>query len=258
VGEKRANLYTELSLDTPPTAMPTNKPLRSVVKLLRMTTLEGASQRSSSKLFAGCGAALFALVAAACLLFGCNSEPEWHAVDISGSLPPLDFVLTRADDGKTVMGDEFKGRVALLYFGYTFCPDICPLTLANVDLVLNALGDKARDVRVLFVTVDPNRDTLPVLKDYTAAFGPEVIGLCGDPDQLAALAKRYRVAYSVTPATGDRPYEVNHSSAIYVFDKTGKIRLLLASLMTENPDVDGTAADLSRLVEEGNENGSGS
>jgi len=238
--------------------MPTNKPLRSVVKLLRMTTLEGASRRSSSKLFAGCGAALFALVAAACLLFGCNSEPEWHAVDISGSLPPLDFVLTRADDGKTVMGDDFKGRVVLLYFGYTFCPDICPLTLANVDLVLNALGDKARDVRVLFVTVDPNRDTLPVLKDYTAAFGPEVIGLRGHPDQLAALAKRYRVAYSVTPATGDRPYEVNHSSAIYVFDKTGKIRLLLASLMTENPDVDGMAADLSRLIDEGNENGSGS
>jgi protein SCO1/2 len=97
-----------------------------------------------------------------------------------------------------------------------------------------------------------------VLKDYTAAFGPEVIGLRGDPDQLVALAKRYRVAYSVTPATGDRPYEVNHSSAIYVFDKTGKIRLLLASLMTENPDVDGTAADLSRLVDEGNENGPGS
>jgi len=212
------------------------------------------------KLLASIGsrAALFPLVAAACLLFGCNSEPEWHAVDISGSLPPLDFVLMRADDGKTITADDFKGKVVLLYFGYTFCPDICPLTLANVDLVLNALGDKARDVRVLFVTVDPNRDTLPVLKDYTAAFGPEVIGLRGDPDQLAALAKRYRVYYSVTPATGDRPYEVNHSSAIYVFDKAGKIRLLLASLMTENPDVDGTAADLSRLVDEGNENGSGS
>ena len=109
------------------------------------------------KLLASIGsrAALFALVAAACLLFGCNSEPEWHAVDISGSLPPLDFVLTRADDGKTITADDFKGKVVLLYFGYTFCPDICPLTLANVDLVLNALGDKARDVRVLFVTVDP-------------------------------------------------------------------------------------------------------
>jgi protein SCO1 len=201
--------------------------------------------------FLGCRAALFALAAAAVLLFGCDSEPEWHAVDISGTLPPLYFVLTRADDGKTVTADDFKGKVVLLYFGYTFCPDICPLTLANVALVLNALGDKATDVGVLFVTVDPNRDTLPVLKDFTAAFGPEVVGVRGDPDQLAALAKRYRVAYSVTPATGDRPYEVNHSSAIYVFDKTGIIRLLLASLMTENPDIDGTTADLRRLIDEG-------
>ena len=76
--------------------------------------------------------------------------------------------------------------------------------------------------------------------------------------QLAALAKRYRVAYSVTPAIGDRAYEVNHSSAIYVFDKTGKIRLLLSSIMTENPDSDGTAADLRRLVDEADDNGSGS
>jgi protein SCO1 len=93
---------------------------------------------------------------------------------------------------------------------------------------------------------------------HNPAGGWMVIGLRGGPDQLAALAKRYRVPYSVTPATGDRPYEVNHSSAIYVFDKTGQIRLLIASLMTENPDVDGTADDLSRLVDEGNENGSGS
>ena len=234
-------------------------PIRSVVKSLRMSAFEGASRRNPSNSFSlSHRSGLFALVAAICLLFGCNSEPEWHAVDISGTLPPLDFVLTRADDGKTVTADDFKGKVVLLYFGYTFCPDICPLTLANVDLVLKALGEKAPDVRLLFVTVDPNRDTLPVLKDFTVAFGPAVVGVRGDPDQLAPLAKRYRVAYSVTPATGDRAYEVNHSSAIYVFDKTGKIRLLLASLMTESPDIDGTAADLGRLVDEADENGSGS
>jgi len=153
---------------------------------------------------------------------------------------------------------DLRRKVAPLYFGYTFCPDICPLTLTNVDLVLKALGDEAQDVRVLFVTVDPNRDTPRVLKDFVAALGTKVIGLRGDPDEFAALAKRYRVAYSVKPATRDRPYEVNHSSAIYVFDKTGKIRLLLSSLMTENPDIDGTAADLERLVDEADKNGSGS
>jgi len=194
---------------------------------------------------------LLVLALSALLLFGCKSEAKWHAVDITGSLPPLDFTLTRAGDGKTVTGTDFKGKVVLLAFGYTFCPDICPLTMSNLSLVLTKLGKKASDVRALFVTVDPNRDTLAVLKDYAAAFGPDVIGLRGDADQLAAVAKRYRVAYSVTPATDDAPYTVNHSSAIYVFDETGRIRLLVSSMTTANPDIDGTAADINQLVNRG-------
>ncbi len=196
-------------------------------------------------------ATLLALALTAFLLLGCKSEAQWHAVDITGSLPPLNFTLTRAGDGNTVTETDFKRKVVLLYFGYTFCPDICPLTLSNLSLVLKELGDKAKEVRVLFVTVDPNRDTLAVLKDYAAAFGPDVIGLRGDADQLAALAKRYRFAYSVTPATDDTPYTVNHSSAIYVFDGTGAIRLLISSMMTANPDIEGTAADISQLVDQG-------
>jgi protein SCO1/2 len=194
-----------------------------------------------------CGA-LLAIALASPFLLGCGPEAQWHATDITGSLPALDFTLTRADDGKTVTANDFKGDVILLYFGYTFCPDICPLTLSNLSLALKQLGDKAKDVRVLFVTVDPDRDTLAVLKDYTAAFGPHVIGLRGDADQLAALAKRYRVAYSVTPATDDTPYTVNHSPAIYVFDETGRARLLISSMATANADIDGTAADIDQLV----------
>jgi protein SCO1 len=192
--------------------------------------------------------ALLALALAVPFLIGCRSEPQWHAADITGSFPALDFTLTRADDGKRVTASDFKGKVVLLDFGYTFCPDVCPLTLSNLSLALKELGDKAKDVRVLFVTVDPNRDTLAVLKDYAAAFGPHVIGLRGDADQLAALAKRYRVAYSVTPATDDTPYTVNHSSAIYVFDEMAQVRLLVSSMATANPDIDGTAADISQLV----------
>ncbi len=105
---------------------------------------------------------------------------------------------------------------------------------------------------MLFVTVDPNRDTIPVLNDYVSAFGPEVVGLRGTPDQLAALAKRYRVVYSVTPAKGDQPYAVTHSSAIYVFDQSGKIRLLITSMSTNAPDIDGATADLGQLVEQAN------
>ena len=138
----------------------------------------------------------------------------------------------------------------MLYFGYTFCPDVCPATLANVSRILDRLGPEARQVRVLFVTVDPNRDTLPALADYVRNFAPQIEGLRGAPDQLAALARRYRVVYSVRPESKDQPYEVTHSSAIYVFDKSGAARLLVSPLVAANADIAGVAADLSRLIEE--------
>ena len=184
---------------------------------------------------------------AACL-WGCSSETEWNSVDITGTLPPLEFTMTRASDERTVTAEDYKGKIVLLYFGYTFCPDVCPLTLANVSLALNKLGPSAENVQVLFVTVDPDRDSLSVLKEYTENFGPEVVGLRGTPDEIAALAKRYRVYYSVTPASGDKPYAVDHSSAIYVFDETGRIRLLVASMSATQPDIEGLASDLSRLL----------
>jgi protein SCO1/2 len=195
---------------------------------------------------------LFAAALAGTLLQGCSSDTAWHSVDITGTLPPLEFTMTRAIDSKTVTGDDYKGKIVLLYFGYTFCPDVCPLTLANASLVLKKLGPTAEDVRFLFVTVDPDRDSLAVLKEYTGNFAPEVVGLRGSPDEIASLAKRYRVYYAVTPASGDKPYAVDHSSAIYVFDATGKIRLLVASMSTAQPDIDGLASDLRRLLEQKN------
>jgi protein SCO1/2 len=136
----------------------------------------------------------------------------------------------------------------MLYFGYTSCPDVCPTTLSNIATVLDRLGKRAQDVSVLFVTVDPSRDTRPVLASYVKAFAPEIDGLRGTPDQLAALARRYRVAYSVTPSANDQDYEVSHSSALYVFDARGKAQLLIPSLDTTTPDIAGTAADLKRLI----------
>ncbi len=147
---------------------------------------------------------------------------------------------------------DFAGKVVLLYFGYTNCPDVCPLTLSNLSRVLAQLGDKADDVAVLFVTVDPDRDTLPVLKDYAAAFGTQFVGLHGTPDQLASLAQRYRVSYSVTPATDTEPYTVNHGSAVYVFDQTGNTRLLMTQMSTADPGIDDATADLGKLVDEAN------
>ncbi|MGH8822292.1 MAG: SCO family protein, partial [Rhodoferax sp.] len=138
----------------------------------------------------------------------------------------------------------------LLYFGYTFCPDVCPATLANLAQILGQLGPDARQVRVLFVTVDPNRDTLAVLAAYVKNFAPQIDGLRGTPDQLASLARRYRLVYSVTPETKTHPYEVTHASAIYVFDRSGAARLLVPSLASATPDIAGIVLDLKRLIAE--------
>jgi protein SCO1/2 len=182
------------------------------------------------------------------LLGACGRQATWHSTDISGSFPDLAFTMTRASDGKSVTAADYRGQVVMLYFGYTFCPDICPTTLANVADMLSGLGDTDRHVHFLFVTVDPNRDSASLLADYVKNFGPEVEGLRGTPDQLAALARRYRVVYSVTPASAGRPYEVTHSSAIYVFDASGAARLVATSLSSANPDKAGVGADLKRLV----------
>jgi protein SCO1 len=182
------------------------------------------------------------------LLTGCGDSAKWHAIDVSGSLPPLAFTMTRASDGKHVTAADYRGDIVLLYFGYTNCPDVCPETLSNLAQVLSRIGLDEQHVRVLFVTVDPNRDTPPVLAAYVKNFAPQIEGLRGTPDQLATLARRYRVLYSVSPATQNQPYEVSHSSAIYVFDQTGAARLIIGSLSSTHPDIPGTADDLKRLV----------
>jgi protein SCO1 len=195
-------------------------------------------------------AGLFVVPLGLALLSGCGNSAKWHAIDVSGSLPPLSFTMTRTGDGERVTQADYHGKIVLLYFGYTNCPDVCPATLSNVDDILARLGSDADDVRVLFVTVDPNRDTAPVLAAYVKNFGAQIIGLRGTPDALSALARRYRVVYSVTPATEDHPYEVTHSSAIYIFDGSGAARLIVPSLASTTPDVAGTSADLKRVVEE--------
>jgi len=181
-------------------------------------------------------AALFlALMLAAC------SRPGFHMTDISGAMPRLDFHMMRASDGAAVSGGSYRGRVTILYFGYTNCPDICPATLANLTGMLEKLNDK--EVRVLFVTVDPGRDTLAALNAYGHAFSSQIEGLRGTDNQLADLARRYRVAYSVDPKP---PYTVMHSNAVFFFDPTGRIRLVT----TDTGDIDAMADDVRKLADE--------
>ncbi len=158
-------------------------------------------------------------------------------------MPALQFHMTRASDGADVTAEDYRGHVTVLYFGYTHCPDICPATLANLAGMLSRLGPDAEKVRVLFVTVDPNRDTLEVLKPYAAAFAPQVDGLRGSDNALAALARRYRIAYSVKT---EPKYEVMHSSAVFFFDATGRARLVTLS----TDDTAGLAEDVKRLTGE--------
>jgi protein SCO1/2 len=183
------------------------------------------------------------------LLASCSRGGAWHATDVSGSLPALQFRMTRANDGKTVTQQDYRGKVTLLFFGYTYCPDVCPMTLSNMVHVLRGMGPAANGIRVLFVTVDPARDTVPVLRRYVTAFGPRIDALRGTPDALAALARRYRVAWSVRPGTGPDSYEVSHSSSIFAFGRDGAAHLLISTLATSQPDFAGVADDLRRLTE---------
>lgn len=181
-------------------------------------------------------------IAFALLLAACGQDkPPPGMTDIKGVMPSLQFQMHRANDDAPVSERDYRGKIALLYFGYTHCPDICPTTLSNLSISLNMIGDKAKKVRVLFVSVDPNRDTVPVLKAYVNAFSPEIDGLRGTPNQIADLARRYRVAFSVTPGTGSKAYEVTHSNAVYFFDTKGKARLV--TMDTGNPVMIAQAID---------------
>ena len=178
----------------------------------------------------------------------CDRKTKWHEQDISGALPALTFNMTDAMTDRPVTAANFRGKVVLLYFGYTQCPDFCPTTLTNLATVLRNLGKHANQVCILFVTVDPNRDSLTNLKTYVSLFAPQMVGLRGTPDELAALGRRYRVAYSVNPGENGQPYTVTHSAIVYVFDQDGNARLLVDSMATQTPDIAGTTADLRTLI----------
>ena len=179
------------------------------------------------------------------LLTGCGRTPPWHAQDIRGVMPDLAFHLND-DFGKPVTEKGYAGKITLLYFGFTHCGDVCPATLTTLSAALRHLGTDADRVRVLFVSVDPKRDTPAVLHDYTAHFSPQVVGLSGDDEQLQTLSKRYRVSYSYGKPDADGDYEVYHSSAIFAFDSSGRTWLL----MDQKEGAANIAADLRRLIAE--------
>lgn len=180
------------------------------------------------------------------LLVACGrSAPQWQLDDVEGHLPDLTFKLT-SDAGDTVTEKDFAGKVVLLYFGYTHCPDVCPLTLARVHTALQKIGTLADHVDVLFVSVDPARDTPQALHTYVGVFDSRITGLTGSPAAVELLAKRYRAVFNREAATSGGDYDVSHSSGIYVFDRSRKARLLA----TPDASIDAIVHDVRILASE--------
>ncbi len=183
------------------------------------------------------------------LLASCRHDLSQQDVNVNGMVPPLTLDMTDVNTNAPVTAANFRGKVTLMYFGYTNCPDVCPATLYNVDKILRRLGPLGANVQLLFVTVDPNRDSAAALAQYVALFGPNIIGLRGTPNQLFNLARRYRVVFSVKPSANPQQYQVFHSAAIYVFDTSGQAQFLITGLDTDAPDIPGITEDLRDTIQ---------
>jgi protein SCO1/2 len=167
------------------------------------------------------------------------------STDITGVSWGRDFQLTD-HTGKPRSLADFRGKVVMLFFGYTHCPDQCPTTMAEMAGVRGKLGENGRRVQGLFVTVDPARDTPQVLAQYVSAFDPTFLGLYGDESTTSALAREFKFYYSGQKADAHGNYSVDHGSTIYVFDPTGRLRLL----MNPGMSIDAMASDVGLLLKE--------
>ena len=156
---------------------------------------------------------------------GRDIHPATAANTATGASLGGPFTLVAAD-GRTVTDQSYRGKWLLVYFGYTYCPDVCPTTLNNIAQALVRLGADTRAVTPIFITVDPQRDTRQVIGQYVKAFDPRIVGLTGSQAQIAAVAKEYRVYYEPQPAQNGG-YLVDHSSFIYVIDPHGKFVKIL-------------------------------
>lgn len=191
---------------------------------------------------------LFALLIAGALgLAGCSAATPAEQPPLAGATIGGDFALT-ASDGRTVRWGDFADQYRIVYFGYTFCPDVCPTDMQRVAQGLKVL--KARDpakaarIQPIFITIDPARDTQKVVGEFAAAFSPDIIGLTGSPDQIAAAAKAFKVFFQKGEAAPGGGYLVDHSNIVYLFGPDGAP---LATLPVDQ-GADAVAAELDKWV----------
>jgi protein SCO1/2 len=188
---------------------------------------------------------LLALFVSLAILAAIGSANDFRTSDITGQGYGDVISGLVGPEGRAHNRDDFKGRVTVLLFGFTHCPDICPTALLNLSAILDQLGEKSSLVQVAFVTVDPERDTAEVLQDYMSSFGPNFVGLTGETDAIRRVAKAFKVFFQKVPLPGD-DYTMDHSVAIYALDKHARVRLMF----TMNRPLEDIAHDILELLRE--------
>jgi protein SCO1/2 len=187
--------------------------------------------------------AVFATLIAALVFTGCGgSGASFKNTDITGADYGKDFALTD-HTGKMRTLADFRGKVVVVFFGYIHCPDVCPTTLAELKVVKEQLGEDGRRMQVLFVTLDPERDTPQLLAAYAPAFDPSFLGLYGDAAATARVAKEFKVFYQKAPGKTPDSYTLDHTAGSYVFDPQGRLRLFI-----RQGNVPNLVADLKLLL----------
>ena len=180
----------------------------------------------------------------ALLLVACENKPVFNALDVTGIQGyGNDFRLTD-HTGKPRTLADFRGKVVVMFFGYTNCPDVCPTTLSDLRQVMQKLGTDADRLQVLFVTVDPKRDTQELLAKYVPAFNPAFLGLYGDGAATDKVAKDFKIFYQIQEGKTPESYTVAHTAASLVFDPQGRLRLFINYGM----EVDKLTADIQQLM----------
>jgi protein SCO1/2 len=179
------------------------------------------------------------------LLQSCSEPLTWHASDVTGMMPDLEFTLT-GPDGSAINAKSLQGKPVLVFFGFTSCPDVCPTTLTQLSVVMKQLGSQADDIQIALVSVDPGRDTPEVMKSYTASFGPWLLGLTGEEQALTRLRETYGVYAAMESSDDKGSYNVMHNAAVFAFDAKGRARLLIADVN----DSDAVVSDLKQLIDQ--------
>jgi protein SCO1 len=202
--------------------------------------IDRMNKRNALKSLAAC----VLLAGGAGLLTACSPKSlQFTAIDITGADYAKDFSLVD-HNGQTRTLKDFQGKIVMMFFGYTQCPDVCPTSMLEMAQIKQLLGKDGERLQALFVTIDPERDQPEMLKEYMAAFDPTFLALVPTPEQLVALAKDFKVYYKKVDGPTPTSYTMDHTAGSYVYDTTGKLRLF--TRYGTKPEL--TAADLRQLL----------